>query len=142
MLLSLKTRHKHCLLLKTNPTLMRNYLKFLLWLGKLIRFSYWRRKIKFGYFLKFPLCGVKYYSLKVKENLFLIKEVMHSCVSRNLIWSLINRQCCKEFDGFGPMVPPYEKRRKIIELGMKPKAFVKHTNQGKIVRFWFILWSE
>ena len=40
---------------------------------------------------------------------------------------------------FAQEVPQGEKQQ---GLGLLYKAFVKCTNQGKIVRFWFNLWSE
>ena len=40
---------------------------------------------------------------------------------------------------FAREVPQGEKQQ---GLGLLYKAFVKRTNQGKIVRLWFMLWNE
>ena len=51
----------------------------------------------------------------------------------------IGHETKREKWDFAREVPQGEKQQ---GLGLLYKAFVKRTNQGKIVRLWFMLWSE
>ena len=92
--------------------MLGNCLKFQLWLEKLIKFPsnekliwvsfVWKECLFLGVEGKsISLCEMKNYSLRWKGSLFFIKEVIYSSFKRKYEKSLINRQCYKEFVGFG-----------------------------------------